>query len=361
MMTATLNAQMMKAIQYVKPNLKPGSAEADSALLRRVYQQLQADFMPGPLFLLHSPAPKLMAAVWSLLRETLLAGTVDRVKKEVVAATISQINACPFCVDAHTTMLHATGHHAVVDALLRGETPSHDPQLAALVQWTWANRLAPPTPLPPPFAPNDAPELLGTVFAFHYLNRMANVFLGDSFLPLPTVLKGLTRRVVGATIGKSMVRSLPAGSSLSFVPAAPLPADLAWAQPNKVVSSALAGFSNVVEEAGLATLSTPVRLLAHQYLQRWQGAAPGLSRRWVEDAIGDLPERERSAARLVLLTALAAYQVDAASIAAFRTHYPTDQQLIEVTAWASWLAARRATSWFAGSSTVTAVEMEKAE
>jgi hypothetical protein len=42
---------------------------------------------------------------------------------------------------------------------------------------------------------------------------------------------------------------------------------------------------------------------------------------------------------------LASYQVDAQTITAFRVHYPTDQRFIEATAWASFLAARRAINW----------------
>src|SRR5262249_16921374 len=147
-------------IQYVKavPN------RSAAGLTAEVYQQMQADFLPIPLLTLHSPVPEVMAGVWSILRETLLAGNVDRSRKEVVAATISKINACPFCVDAHMSMLHATSNHDAASAILRGDYDSiHDEQLRALVQWAVAKG----TPnangiLPPPFSPHDAPEIIGT-------------------------------------------------------------------------------------------------------------------------------------------------------------------------------------------------------
>lgn len=345
MSTSTLATQMMKSIRYIKPVW----SLADTELLGRVYQQLQTDFMPGPVLTLHSPAPQIMAGVWSLLRETLMAGSTDRVYKEVVAATVSKINACPFCIDAHTTMLHATGNHDVVKAVLHDDAHIRNPQLAAFVQWTWANQKAATISLARPFSAQDAPEILGTVFTFNYINRMANVFLGDTFLPLPAALKGVTRHLLGVTLGKRMVRRLPAGNALQFVPPANLPEDLAWAQTNPTVAHALAGFTRLMTEAGQSALSEQVRTLAQGQIDHWQGETMGISRRWVEDAVVGLAAPDCAAARLVLLTALASYQVDSSIIADFRAHYPTDQQLIEATAWASFSAARRANTWFAQS------------
>jgi hypothetical protein len=265
------------------------------------------------------------------------------------------MNACPFCIDAHSALLHATGNHDVVSALADNATPIQQPHLAELVRWTQANRLATTATVAPPFATQDAPEILGTAFTFHYINRMANVFLGDSFLPLPTAFKGWGRRVVGAAMGKRLVQPLSPGHSLRFVPRAPLPADLAWAQPNTTVASALAGFVHMIEEAGQVALPVPVQTLTARYLQQWQGEPPGLSRRWIDGAIVDLTASEQAAARLTLLTALASYQVDESTVAAFRHYYPTDQQLIAATAWASFTAARRALTWFTGTTTALSV------
>lgn len=74
----------------------------------------------------------------------------------------------------------------------------------------------------------------------------------------------------------------------------------------------------------------------------------GLSRRWVEDAVVKVREEHRTAARLALLTALASYQVDASVVEGFQAHYPHDAQVIAVTAWASFTAARRVGTWLQG-------------
>lgn len=47
-----------------------------------------------------------------MCRETLVAGRVDRAVKEAVAVAVSKTNRCPYCVEAHATMLTAAGEGA---------------------------------------------------------------------------------------------------------------------------------------------------------------------------------------------------------------------------------------------------------
>jgi AhpD family alkylhydroperoxidase len=347
MIAETIRERMAQTIKYVTP--VPYAAA--TGLTADVYQQMQADFLPVPPLTLHSPAPQLIAGVWSILRETLDTGQVERALKEAVAAAVSKTNTCPYCVDVHTSMLHATADHDAADAILRGDYDRiHNQQFKALVQWV----LARTTPqangaLPPPFAPGDASEIIGTAVAFHYINRMVNVFLGETFLPVPAALKGVTGRLFGATVGKRFIsRSVRPGDSLQFVPQAKLPDDLSWAAANPAVAGAFAGFAEVVEAAGDAVLPEPVRMLVSNYVRAWRGEAMGMSRRWVEDAVVELKGEHRTAARLALLTALASYQVDASVVEGFQSHCPGDAQLIAAAAWASFTAARRVGTWLQG-------------
>ncbi|HMB24774.1 MAG TPA: hypothetical protein VKP08_18145 [Anaerolineales bacterium] len=351
MFTKMMRESLANNIRYVEPV----GYDAATGLTAQVYRQLQADFMPAPLVVLHSLIPEVMAGVWSMLRETLMAGSVNRSHKEAVAATISKANECPFCVDAHTVMLRATSNDDVANAILNG-TPSNiqDPQLQALVQWIWANRTSNPDPvLPVPFSQSDVPEIIGTAVTFHYMNRMANVFLGDALLPiqLPSTLKDMTYRMYAATEGKRIVRSLPSGESLTFLPQAELPEDMSWAAGNPSVASAFAGVAKVVEETGERVLPEAVRQLVSEQVQAWNGGAMGMSRRWVDDMIASarIETEHRAVVRLALLTAFASYQVDAGIVDAFRSQYPQDAQLIAATAWASFMAARRAGEWLIAS------------
>ena len=300
--------------------------------------------MPVPLLMLHSPAPEILAAVWSVLRESLLAGETDRTTKEVVAAAVSKNNDCNYCLEAHTLLLRSTSGHLVADSILSGDYESiPDLNLRSMFKWALTTSSA-GTIESGPFDAAEAPQIIGTIVTFQYINRMVKLFLGDNLLPVPSVFKGLTRRVYTATEGKHVIRRLQPGNSLKFVPRTSLPDDLAWASANDEVASAFAGFALVVERTAERTLSESVRSLVNDYIQSWNGESMGHEYTWIDDAIKQLDQPSRAAARLALETALSV-RVQPEAVDQFRIHLPADSQLIAATAWASFTAARRVGAW----------------
>lgn len=346
----TVEKQGASSIKYIQPApLTPAAGPRAEA-----FAQMRRDFGSVlPLVLVHSPVPDLFYSVWAIIRETLVMGAVPRGLKEAVSAAVSKINECPFCVDAHTIMLHAVAEHDVVKAILQGQSHQiRNPEVRALVEWASATR-TPTSPLllSPPFTPAEAPEIIGAAVAFHYINRMANIFLPETLLPIPPRLAGLKRlanRLSGSLLKALMAPTSLPGEALRFLPDAPLPPDFAWAAPAPHVAGAYARLAAAVETAGQAALPEEVRALVHHRLQAWQGEEPGLSRRWLEEAITGLDPVYHPAARFALLTALAAYQVDEGIINAFRAHHPGDDQLVGAAAWASFAAARRIGAWLQG-------------
>jgi len=332
-------------IKYFRPITASGVDE----LSAQVYPQIKQDF--GALvepFTLHAPSPRLLAGVWVGTRETLLTGSVRREVKEAVAAAVSRTNQCPYCVDAHTMMLHSTSEHNTAVAISQGNDDQiRDSVLRAIVTWASAT-LSPGDPRlsEPPFSVQEAPEIVGTAVAFHYINRMVDVFLSET--PLPTNhgwLKDVFKRMAGWYFSRAARRQKPAGASLALLPVAELPADLSWAAASPTVASAFSRWAAVIETAGLDACTEQTRALVRKRLEAWNGEDPGLSRNWVKDAIAPLSDAARPAGRLALLTALAPHQVDAGVIQAFRDQQPGDDQLIAVTAWASFTAARRIGTW----------------
>ena len=332
-------------IKYTRPVTDPSG----NALLARAYPQIKRDFgaLVEPITL-HAPAPQLLAGTWMAIRETELAGVVRRELKEAVAATVSRLNRCPYCTDAHTMMLHATSAHDIAAAISRGRNDQiQDTAVRQIVAWANATR-SPGDPLlqRPPFSEADAPEIIGTAVAFHYINRMVEIFLDET--PLPSNrnwLKGRLKRVAGLYFSRAARRQKVAGESLALLPEADLPADLSWAAGSPAVAGAFARWAAVVEIAGREALPVDVRALVSEHVAAWNGESLGLSRAWVEKAVTGLAETERPAARLALLTALASYQIDEETIAAFRAQQPEDDKLVAATAWASFTAARRVGNW----------------
>jgi len=341
----TIVAQGFRHIKHVRA-VPVGEA---TGLVAEVYFQLARDFQILAPATIHSSMPELLAAAWCMLRETLLAGRVPRSLKEAVAIGVSAANACPYCVEAHTLMLREAG--ASADSLLVGHGGNRLTRLAR-----WASQIpvqGAAATVAAPFDDCDAPEIVGTAVAFHYFNRVVNVFLEKSPIPVPSVLrwtKRLLRRVAIETLGKrlSRIAALP-GESLHLLSPAELPQDLRWAQSNGLVSEAFARTARVMDEVGLTVVPAGVRTLVSAHLGRWYGEHPGLDRSWAVKAVGSLEESERPLATLLLLTALASYQVDesivAAARASFRDRAMRDSHLVGAVAWAAFSAARVAGTW----------------
>jgi AhpD family alkylhydroperoxidase len=295
-------------------HVNPVAPSAATGLVAEVYDQLERDFgLLAPPVALHSPAPLPLAASWALLRETLVAdGRADRAAKEAVAVAVSHANACPYCVQVHAATLHD----------LTAAPPV--PALAAWVTGSVEER---------PFPPEWEADLLGVVVAFHYFNRMVNVFLDDS--PMPAVSASFGDRLLGRFTGVPARAPHQPGASLHLLAPAALPPDLRWAEGNPAVADALA---RVAAALALPEVPAAVRGVVRRQLEVWDGAPRGLSGAWVEEAVADVPAADRDTARLALLTAFASHRVDDTVVAALAGD---DRELVELTSWASFAAARR--------------------
>jgi AhpD family alkylhydroperoxidase len=322
-------------LRHLAP-FRPPSAETAA-----VYRQIRREFgLLAEPFTLHTPSPALLAGFWIVCRETTLVGDVPRAHKEAVATAVSAANRCPYCVDAHVMMLHATGAHATA-AALGGEGVPADPAVAALVAWAGA------TGRPAPFGPDDVPELVGTAVVFHYVNRMVSVLLAESPFPLRGHRARVAlRRVMGWVVAGAVRRAKAPGASLALLPDAPLPADLSWAAGRPTVAAAFARFAAAVDAAGSAALSAEARACVAERVTTWQGGDPGPGRAWLDAALGGLPPPAADEARLALCTALAPWRVDDAMVAGYRRHRPGDDAaLIGALAWGAFAAARRIGGW----------------
>lgn len=335
--------QGVRHVRPVAPRLARG-------LVADVYTQIGREYgAVAPPFGLHSPAPANLAGGWAIVRETLVAkGLVSREAKEAVAAAVSRTNECPYCEDVHTTYLHAFVERELAEAIVDGHTDrAEGSELRNLASWAMGTR-APGSKVleDPPFSRAEAPEIVGVAVAYHYLNRMVNVFLTESPFPARSRrFKGVLKRLLGPLLGSKLDRSAVPGESLGFLPAVELPQDLGWAASNPAIAGAFARAAATIGAAGQRALPEEVRALVQESIRAWDGSDPGLSRRWVEDAMHELPEPFKPAARLALLTALSSYQVDETTISDFSLRHPGDDALIAATAWSSFTAARKVGTW----------------
>jgi|HubBroStandDraft_3_1064219.scaffolds.fasta_scaffold04844_3 AhpD family alkylhydroperoxidase len=335
------------AVRYLDDG-RGNPAHTADPVVAEIFAQMRREFgAVSEPFVLQAPAPPILAAAWSSLREAVLSGSVPRRVKETVAAAISRLNRCRYCVDAHTSLLHATGGRAAAWALRgRGPAAISDPALRAAAEWAAATRTPGAAILAsPPFGPAEAPEMIATAACFHYINRLVTLFLGET--PFPVSSRRLSAPIVllaSRFFAPHVRRRLAPGESLGWLAAAPLPADLGWARPRPEIAAPFASLAAAVEaEAGeaLGGALEPARAR----IAAWRGEDPPLGGSWIEKAASGVPGRDLPAARLALLTALAPYRVGPAEVAAFRAARPGDRALVAVAAWASFTAARRITAW----------------
>jgi AhpD family alkylhydroperoxidase len=329
-------------------HLDPAARDARTSAVR---QQILRDFgVLVPPFALHLPAPDTLCAYWAIFREPTYGRRVDRAKKEAVAAAVSATNVCPYCVDVHTTMLHALGDRAPAAAIASGDTDGiADPDLRAVVAWARATR-HPEAPIlrQRPFPDQHAPELIGVAVGYHYINRMVNIFAAASPFPVASSrLKPIFRRVASPVFRSLLAREVRPGASLDLLPPAPLPIDLGWAQGDPVIADAFGRAAAAFDTAGRRALPKAVRQLVAIRLGGWRGEQPGLSRGWADSAIQPLPAPQQPLGRLALLAAFASYQIDAEVLNDARpSPGPAgDEALVAAAAWASFTAARRIGSW----------------
>lgn len=339
-------------VRHVAPVRAAGSnGNSPDDTVARVYRQAERDFgMLAPPVALHSPAPGPLAASWLMLRESLLvADRVPRATKEAVAAAVSLANSCPYCVEVHSATLGGLLGSPTAAAVSAGDLDAiADPHTRAVARWASRTGSRPDSRSAElPFGPDQAPEIAGVAVTFHYLNRMVDIFLGPSPLPpeVPGPVRGSALRMLGRFMSSAARTDHQPGDSLDLLPAAALPEDLGWAAGSPHVAEAFARAGAAIEAAGRRHVPAPVRELLHERLADWDGQRPGPSRSWVSDEVSVLPAADRAAGRLVLLTALASFQVDQQVVDAFGRHQPGDEALVAATSWASLTAARRIGSW----------------
>jgi AhpD family alkylhydroperoxidase len=328
---------------------EPVAANTATGLVQAVYTQIKRDFkLVAEPFTLHSPSPALLAGLWGIFRESLAVGTARRAEKEAVAVAVSQLNQCPWCVDAHSSVLYGAGHADIARSLNQdGLTQEANGAFGRLAAWAGATS-TPGSPLltNPPFPAETAPEFIGTAVTFHFLTRMVNVFLIETPMPTNPLAKALVQRVGGFVYAQlALKQELTPGDSAHLLAEAPLPDDLAWARPAPHIAHAFASMAAAVQDAADDTLPDTVQARVRSHIQAWDGSHPGVSRSWIEPALAGLSDEERALTGFSLLTGLAAYQVDQAVVDEFRSHRPGDTHLVNAAAFGAFTAARQMGQW----------------
>lgn len=189
--------------------------------LGEIYKHIKQDFgKVAEPFVLHSSDIDLTAAIWSLFYETVLVDTeVKRSLKEAVATCVSEVNKCRYCVDAHSIMLFGTDEklNGKIQEIKNNKIVSES-RSDKIIQWALSSIDFDADIIKnPPFAIKDAPEIIGTVIIFNYINRMVTVFAGETPLPVSFWEKTVKKIALKLYFRKAISKNKHKGESLVFI------------------------------------------------------------------------------------------------------------------------------------------------
>ena len=79
--------------------------EEATGLVREVYDDIKAtkgiDFVPN-IWRALAVNPEHLSATWFKLKQTMTAGALDPLTKELIAIAVSATNGCRYCINSHT-------------------------------------------------------------------------------------------------------------------------------------------------------------------------------------------------------------------------------------------------------------------
>ena len=335
----------MAKLQHLVP-VKPSKAKG---LVAQVYSQIKQDFgrIVEP-FTLHSPLPQLLAGVWMASRESELVGNVPREAKEAIAACVSQLNKCPYCVDAHAIILTAKGDKKTAQQIIKEQYQNiKNPNTRKITEWALAS-LSPDSKLikNPPFKAEEAPEIIGTTVFYHYINPLVTIFLGKTPLPLP-IFRTPMKRIASRLFKKAVNRQKTPGTSLPLLPERNLPKDLTWAKNSPNVAGAYARFAAAIKDIEKTYVPIATRKTIIKHLDEWSSNTQQNEIQWKRETTSKMEPLTEIATKLALLSINLPNRIDKKTINSFQKHSSQKNQLLAITAWASFAKAKKIGTWLA--------------
>jgi AhpD family alkylhydroperoxidase len=338
----TLSVQTMRYVSAVPT----GKAEG---LTKKVYDMIREDFFKNGSLTSRSKVPELMAAIWTVGRESMLVpDKVDRTTKDAISSVLSQINICPYCEDMLISLVHAGGKSNVAnDIFAQNDFGASDTLLRRRLKWVKAIATPETDQIPDtPFSEEQLPEIFGTLMGMSDINRFSHVVMDDSPVPAPfgiLSLKSLALKMFGSELKVTRQARLVPGQALDLLPPAELPSDMQWAKANPRVADAVSRYTQVVEHEGAKVISSIARKAIQESLYQWNGEKMPMDSIWIDREVEGLGGDDKVIARLAIVVAKAPYRVTEKIVYDALGEDRNEERFIRVLAWSSFTAARRFT------------------
>ncbi|MEV6037965.1 DNA-binding protein [Nonomuraea sp. NPDC052116] len=284
-------------------------------VVAEVYAQVNAEFSSiGPAVMMMSPSPELMAAGWSLMRESQLAGDVPALEKAVVALGAAQANDLDYDIQAFLSVLRLLGEPHLAEAIERGDPPA-DARLAALLDWAASTGVAAREPQRPPFpAGPEAAEFLGTLLFTHFVDRVAAAMLPAGLTP-GTLSPDDEPPFDGAPVLRPLDQDLRPGATLPLLDGLPTAPPPPWAADHPIGAAYAALTATATQGAGL--LTPEAADVTAEVIAEHRGRRLPVGD-WLDLPLAGLTPDERAGARVAILAGLAPHAITDEHVAAWR-------------------------------------------
>lgn len=332
----------IKTMRYVQSVPRKSA----TGLVRAVYEMIAEDFFLNGSLTSRSQVPPLLAAIWTLGRESILVDDkVERTHKEAMTAVLSQINDCPYCEDMLISLVHAGKEHtAAADLFERNRLHHTDATLRRRLEWVRAIAGFGAKDIPAtPVSREQLPEVIAALMAMSDINRFSHVVMAASPVTAPfgpRTAKSALLRMFGIELRVTKAKPLVPSRAFGLLPPASLPSDMGWARENPRIAEAVSRWVAAVEREARSVIPPDVQRVVFRSLGDWRGEIMPMSRSWVEAEVASLEEGDRPIARLALVLAKAPYQVDSGLIDTVFHKHSDQASFVRILAWASYAAAR---------------------
>ena len=313
-----------------------------SGKLKEVYNHIELNFgkIAEP-FVIHSINSKLTAGVWAMLFETVLIETeIKRSLKEAIATCISDINKCSYCVDAHSVMILGTEKKLQSGiSKIKKENPELKSKEDKMISWALNNlNFESKIIQDPPFGEDEAAEIIGTAVLFHYINRVVNVFGGET--PLPTLkMKAMVKLfAVNFIFKKAIKRKKVKGESLVFFDDNNYQSSFEWADRNPEILIAFQYFKLNTEKNIGKFLSTDLIMALKKSTGNSDLLKPVPDRDNLDTFLNKIKPSEREIAEFCFLIMYENYKIHDKHLNKLKEKF-TDEEILQVAAFSSFLIA----------------------
>jgi len=258
----------MRSINHLNP-IKYKEADAT---VKEVYHELKHE--TGGIYNtipLHSLNPAILKGIWELFREVhLVNGALTRHQKEVIFACVSKANNCTYCLNNNIITLKGMKDFKTARAILSTSFEKiTDTKVKKLAKWSYqSTNFSSKMFFLIPITRKEAPEAIGSIVLFQYLNRIANAFFHEDHTP--DLIKSTIRNIKARKISPLLHQKLKSKVFLKETYNTQ-ERKIPWALENEQINYVVSKFSYMINIVSNHYIPNDIKNFIKKEIKKWDG------------------------------------------------------------------------------------------